>query len=97
MKRAKLKLIDEQGNGRFWPKAAINGSRKLPISMSAFGKSGHCATVSVAGHASHMDQDYEDIIEKAFLEGQIDGEAIELVYILIQGCISGNLCERRTM
>ncbi len=44
-----------------------------------------------------MDQDYEDIIEKAFLEGQIDEEAMELVYILIQGCLSGNWCERRTM
>ncbi len=44
-----------------------------------------------------MGQDYEDIIEEALLERQINGEAMELVYILIQGCISGNWCERRTM
>ncbi len=44
-----------------------------------------------------MDQDLEDLIEKAFVEGQTDGEAMELVYILIQSRLSGNWCERRTM
>ena len=27
-----------------------------------------------------MDPDFEDLIEKAFLEGQISGEAMELAY-----------------
>ena len=32
-----------------------------------------------------MDPDFEDLIEKAFLEGQIDGEAMELVCLWLVG------------
>ena len=35
-----------------------------------------------------MDPDFEDLIEKAFLEGQIDGETMELSCILINSPIA---------
>jgi len=34
-----------------------------------------------------MDEDYEDLIEEAFLEGQIDGATMELAYQLMHSYI----------
>ena len=31
-----------------------------------------------------MDEDFLDMIDQAFLEGQIDGEALELVWLLLE-------------
>ena len=41
-------------------------------------------------HAFRMDDDFLDLIDQAFLEGQIDGETMELTYLWLIGSGSNN-------
>ena len=50
------------------------------------------AEIGIAGHSGSVESpdmapDFEDLIEKAFLEGQIDGETMELTYLWLLGNI----------